>query len=428
MPDRSDPSQEPTTQPLGGSGSGSGGANRSGGPAPQPSIVGPVFELDTSGADSTLNASETLLVPGEDALLHGAIDEDAADRLLARMIIDRSLATESEVKECLDRRGGVLRKSFEKVLVQRGVITQAQLERLQETIESRRSGRTIPGFVLLERIGKGTTATVYKARQLNLDRLVAIKVLPARALKNPKVVEQFYAEGRAAAQLNHPNIVQAIDVGRRGDFHYFVMEFVDGHTIFELLEESRALHADRALDVTIAMADALRHAHERGFVHRDVKPKNIIVTKEGVPKLADLGLARAIADRVAAQAEKGQSLGTPYYISPEQVRGEEHIGPASDIYSLGATLFHMVTGRPPFTGTDADEVMNRHLTDIAPPAHTIATSLHPGISEVIEKTLRKDPSERYFDCQTLLDELRAWRSVLLLERGERARDESRGPK
>ncbi len=424
MPDRSDPSQEPTTQPLGGGSS----ANKPRKPDSQPSIIGPVFELDTSGADSTINASETLLVPGEDALLHGEIDEEASDRLLARMIIDRGLATEAEVKECLERRGGVLRKTFERVLVQRGVVTQAQLERLQETIESRRSGRTIPGFVLLERIGKGTTATVYKARQLNLDRLVAIKVLPARALKNPKVVEQFYAEGRAAAQLNHPNIVQAIDVGRRGDFHYFVMEFVDGDTIFEMLEETRALEPERALEVTIAIADALRHAHERGFVHRDVKPKNIIVTTAGVPKLADLGLARAIADRAAALAEKGQSLGTPYYISPEQVRGEEHIGPAADIYSLGATLFHMVTGRPPFTGTDADEVMNKHLTEHAPLAHTIATTLHPGISEVIEKTLRKDAAERYTDCQMLLDELRAWRSVLLLERGERARDESRGPK
>lgn len=347
---------------------------------------------------------------------------DAREAVLARLVVERGYATQEEVDRCQSLRdkrglfGG--RRDFRRILLDEKAVTPNQLARLEELLEQQGGGRTIPGFKMLGKLGKGTTATVYKARQLNLDRLVAIKVLPSGSIKSAKAVEQFYAEGRAAAKLNHPNVVQAFDVGQAGDVHYFVMEYVEGLTVHELLGERGVIDQNTALDIVIAMADALKHAHEKGLVHRDVKPKNIILDAKGVAKLADLGLARFIADREAGLAEQGHALGTPYYISPEQVRGEVEIGPPADVYSLGATFYHMVTGTPPFTGVDAREVMNKHQHITARPAVEVMSSLNPGLSEVIDKMLAKKPADRYPDCEMLLLDLQAWKAVFTLAKGE----------
>lgn len=346
----------------------------------------------------------------------------ARDRLLAKLIVDRDLASEEEVRGCIERlcAGGYFakRKTFGQLLVERRVVTPNQLMRLQQHLVTQRSARTIPGFKMLGKLGKGTNASVYKARQLNLDRLVAIKVLPSGSLGSSKVVEQFYAEGRAAARLNHANIVQAFDVGACADFHYFVMEYVEGKTVHDVLVDVGAYDALPALELVIPVARALAHAHERGLVHRDVKPKNIILDSRGVPKLADLGLARVIADREAGLAEMGHALGTPYYISPEQVRGELEIGPPADVYGLGATFYHMVTGGPPFVGKDAREVMEKHLSSKHLPVHSVVLGFNAGLSEVIDKMMNKSPADRYPSAEELLVELEAWHAVLKLERGE----------
>lgn len=350
------------------------------------------------------------------------ITSQAHDSLLARLIIDKGLATPDEIERCKQKRAnpGFLgrRRTLAQVLVEQQAITPNQLARLEQLIEKQRSSRTIPGFKMLGKLGKGTTATVYKARQLNLDRLVAIKVLPPASFHSEKAVQQFYFEGRAAAQLNHPNVVQAFDVGQWVDCHYFVMEYVEGKTVHDMLQERGRIPPEESLQIVCAVAEALRHAHERGFVHRDVKPKNIIIDPQGVAKLADLGLARGIADREAGLAEKGHALGTPYYISPEQVRGEVEIGPAADVYGLGATFYHMVTGQPPFLGTDAKEVMTKHLVENPRPPIEVEPKLPPGLSEVIEKMLKKEPLARYADCELLLLDLYAWRAVFTLQRGE----------
>src|SRR5690606_1418516 len=153
--------------------------------------------------------------------------------------------------------------------------------------------------------------------------------------QNPQFIERFYAEGRAAAQLNHPHIVQAYDVGKAGEYHYFVMEYVDGRTVYDDIVKHKRFGEAEAIEPGRQVAKALGHAHERGIIHRDVKPKNIMITKEGVVKLADMGLARAMSDKEAAEAEAGKAFGTPFYISPEQIRGETDVGPEADIYSLG---------------------------------------------------------------------------------------------
>jgi serine/threonine-protein kinase len=299
--------------------------------------------------------------------------------------------------------------SLVQILVDNEYVTKRQIARLKQIIEAERSGQKIPGYKILGKLGAGAMATVFKAKQLSLDRTVAIKVLPRKFSANQQFIERFYAEGRAAAQLNHPNIVQAFDVGKAGDYHFFVMEFVDGRTVYDDITKHKRYTEAEAIDIVIQTAEALQHAHERGLIHRDVKPKNIMINREGVAKLADMGLARAMSDKEAAEAEAGKAFGTPYYISPEQIRGEKNIGPPADIYSLGATLYHMVTGNVPFDGKNPSAVMHKHLkADLAPPDH-VNPKLSAGISEVIEMMMAKDPRKRYQTCKDLLIDLRAIR-------------------
>jgi serine/threonine-protein kinase len=242
---------------------------------------------------------------------------------------------------------------------------------------------------------------------MSLDRIVAVKVLPKKLGENPEFVERFYREGRAAARLNHNNIVQAIDVGEAAGYHYFVMEYIDGKTVYDDLAAGTIYKEADALEIIIQVAEALAHAAERGFVHRDVKPKNIMLTKQGMAKLADMGLARETGDMKAAMAEAGRAYGTPYYISPEQIRGEVNIDFRADMYSLGATFYHMITGKLPFEGTTPAAVMHKHLKEaLVPPDHIVPT-LSTGVGEVIERMMAKRRRDRYATMVDLLDDLKA---------------------
>lgn len=336
------------------------------------------------------------------------------DTIIGKIVVDQGLATSEEVQQCLEQaRASSVdgnSKSLPLLLVENDYITRRQLERIRAEAEAQRSGQQIPGYKIQGELGKGAMATVFKAKQLSLDRLVAIKVLPRKFMTNPQFVERFYAEGRAAAALNHPNIVQAYDVGQAGDYHYFVMEYVEGRTVYDDIVRHKRYQENEALDVVIQTSEALLHAHQKGLIHRDVKPKNIMISKEGIAKLADMGLARGISDKEAAEAEAGKAFGTPYYISPEQIRGEINIGPPSDIYSLGATLYHMVTGNVPFDGKNPSAVMHKHLkAELVPPDH-VNPKLSPGISEIIEMMMSKSPKDRYQNCADLLVDLRAARA------------------
>ena len=333
------------------------------------------------------------------------------DTILGRLVVEQGLATQREVDEVAQNRGGedASARSRADLLVRGNVVTDRQLTRIKSVVEAERSGQKLPGYQVIGKLGSGAMATVFKAKQISLDRTVAIKVLPRKFSNNPQFIERFYAEGRAAAQMNHPNIVQAFDVAKAGEFHYFVMEYVEGETVHDAIVRDKRYKEEEALDIIIMVADALHHAHEKGLIHRDVKPKNVMITPNGVAKLADLGLARAIDDKDAALAEKGKAYGTPYYISPEQIRGEVNVGPQADIYSLGATLYHMVTGNVPYNGKNPTEVMQKHLkSPLVAPDH-VNPRLSTGISEVIEMMMAKDRRDRYKDCGDLLVDLRAVR-------------------
>src|SRR5438552_9483219 len=309
------------------------------------------------------------------------------DTEVGRVVVDTGLATKSEIEFCREQQKQASdpnQRSLADLLVEHSFITVNQAKRIRGQVEDRRSSQ-IPGYQLISKLGKGAMASVYKARQLSLDRIVAVKVLPKRSGENREFVERFYKEGKAAARLSHNNIVQAIDVGSSPDgFHYFVMEYIEGKTLYDVMQEGEKFSEHDALDIAIQMCDALAHAHQRGLIHRDVKPKNILLTPQGVAKLTDLGLARAVDDKEAAESEAGKAYGTPYYISPEQIRGDVDDDFEKEIYSLGATLYHLVTGKPPFDGETPSAVMHKHLKQPLIPVDHINTSLSAGIGELTD--------------------------------------------
>src|SRR5687768_1533734 len=339
------------------------------------------------------------------------------DTEVGRVVVETGLATRTEIEFCREQQkhaADPLQRSLADILIEHNFITVNQAKRIRGQIEERKSSQ-IPGYQLMSKLGKGAMATVYKARQVSLDRIVAVKVLPKRSSGDPEFVDRFYKEGRAAARLSHNNIVQAIDVGSSPDgYHYFTMEYVEGKTLYDIMQpppvgEGKAFSEAEALDITIQMADALAHAHQRGLIHRDVKPKNILLTPQGVAKLTDLGLARATDDKEAAESEAGKAYGTPYYISPEQVRGDVDIDFRADIYSLGATMYHLVTGHPPFEGETPSAVMHKHLKQpLTPPDH-LNTALSAGIGEIIEVAMAKDRDDRYRSTEDMLEDLEAVR-------------------
>lgn len=332
----------------------------------------------------------------------------ASDSFISRVAVDAKLATPDEIRRCKSKQEEFKSQGKEyklsSIMVKAGVITASQLRRLMNPADSSvsQSLQQIPGFQILQKIGAGAMASVYKARQLSLDRIVAIKILPKRLSEDPEFVERFYKEGQAAAKLNHNNIVQAIDVGEHGGYHYFVMEYVDGETVYDELVKNRIYPEERALDLITQIAKALEHAHAKGLIHRDVKPKNIMLTTSRVAKLADMGLAREMTDVEAAMAEAGRAYGTPYYISPEQIRGQVDIDHRADIYSLGATIYHMVTGRVPFEAPTPSAVMHKHLKETLIPPDHLNTSLTAGCGAMIEMMMAKDRDQRYPSARELL--------------------------
>jgi serine/threonine protein kinase len=335
------------------------------------------------------------------------------DTVFGRMVVERGLCTDEELRrslEELERQRKIKPVILKDLMVELDFITASQAERLKTSLkESKAAVKKIPGYKILGKLGAGAMAVVYKARQLSLNRMVAIKVLPKRFSENPEYVERFYKEGQAAGSLNHPNIVQAIDVGEAGGYHYFVMEYVEGKTISDDLVAGKIFSEAEALDIIIQVAKALAHAHANSLIHRDVKPKNIMISNSGTVKLADMGLARATTDIEAAQSEAGKAYGTPYYIAPEQIRGKIDIDGRADIYGLGATLYHMLTGRVPFMAEDSADVMRKHLREkLVPPDH-INTSLSAGVSEVVEIMMAKRKEDRYHDVEELLTDLEALR-------------------
>src|SRR5437660_8921351 len=238
-----------------------------------------------------------------------------------------------------------------------------------------------PQLGILELLGQGGMGVVYKARQPQLDRLVALKILPPAASRDPSFAERFTREARALARLNHPNIVSVYDFGQAREFYYFIMEFVDGVNLRQL-EQSRRIAPAEALGIVPKICEALQYAHEEGIVHRDIKPGNILLDKKGRVKIADFGLAKLL-DKEANDftlTRSQQVMGTPHYMAPEQIEKPQEVDHRADIYSLGVVCYGMLTGELP---------MGR----FAPPSQKVQVDVR--LDEVVLRALEKEPERRY---------------------------------
>ncbi|MCZ7644542.1 MAG: protein kinase [Planctomycetota bacterium] len=261
---------------------------------------------------------------------------------------------------------------------------------------------------IMRRIGEGGMGMVYQGKHLTLDIDVAVKVLaPALAQRDRNFVERFLREARTAARVHHPSIVQVLDVDFQRGYYFLVMEFVEGETAGDRLRRARMLTEREVVEIGLEAASALEFARRKHVIHRDIKPENILISAEGEVKLADLGLAKRLAGEGGSGLTLGdQVIGTPFYISPEQATNAKKADHRSDLYSLGATLFHLATGRVPFEGTSAFDTMMRHMNEPPPELRAFRAELSMELAAIVRQLLQKDPTRRFQTAGQLMLALR----------------------
>jgi serine/threonine-protein kinase len=265
---------------------------------------------------------------------------------------------------------------------------------------------SLPGYEILEVLGQGGMGVVYKARQVALDRPVALKMILAGAYARPEQRARFRTEAEAAARLRHPNVVQVYEVGEYEGEPYFAMEYVESGSLAQRLA-GPLMPARQAAELTAILARAVHAAHEQGIVHRDLKPANVLLAEDGTPKISDFGLARRLDGAPAGPTQSGAILGTPSYAAPEQARGKTHgVGPAADIYALGAILYEMLSGRPPFQGESTLETLEQVRTQEPVPPSRLRPKVPRDLETICLKCLEKEPGRRYATAEDLADDLR----------------------
>lgn len=265
-------------------------------------------------------------------------------------------------------------------------------------------GKILGGrYEIAKYLGEGGMAVVYKARDTVLQRLVTVKILRAEFSADEEFVARFHHEARAVASLSHSNIVNVFDVGREGDVHYLVMEYVEGEDLKTMIKRKGRFAPVEAAAIARQVADALAHAHRQMIVHRDVKPHNILITPEGRAKLADFGIARAVSGTTLAQTKS--LVGSVHYISPEQARGDT-ADAQSDIYALGVVLYELLTGKVPFDGGNPVSVALKHIQDRPPAVRALNPGLSRELERIVEKAMAKKKADRYRDAGDLAIDLR----------------------
>ncbi|MBC7853781.1 MAG: serine/threonine protein kinase [Pirellulaceae bacterium] len=267
--------------------------------------------------------------------------------------------------------------------------------------------KEIGDFTVLQELGRGGMGVVYKARQKKLHRVVALKMVLAGSHAAPEQLARFVIEAQAVAHLQHPNIVQIFEVGEHEGLPFFALEFVDGQSLQQKLG-GKPLPWEEAARVTEQLARAMQYAHDNGVLHRDIKPANVLLASDGVPKVTDFGLAKLLeSNDESGSTRTGTIMGTPSYMPPEQARGEVRtMGPASDQYSLGAMLYELLTGRPPFLAAKAVDVLLQVIHEEPIPPRKMQPKLPADIETICLKALQKEPEKRYATCTELADDLR----------------------
>jgi serine/threonine-protein kinase len=335
---------------------------------------------------------------GDIAKSLGLVNEQQLEEALRRQQTARATGDRSRVGE---------------VLIAMKVLSVEQVKKILSEQRKRRqaeAAKALPmeyfgEFKLLEKLGEGGMGAVFKAQETLANRVVALKVLRKNFAGNPGFVERFDREAKLAGSLNHPNVVTCHNAGTAHGIQYLVMEFIEGETLkARLKREGGKLSEADALRIIGQTAKGLAHAHEKGVVHRDVKPDNILLGKDGSVKISDFGTAKSFVDEDSL-SRTGVIIGTPYYISPEQVRAEKTIDHRADLYALGGTLYHALTGRVPFEAPTAMQIMRCHLQDELENPADICPGLSAGAVQIVTKLMAKSTDERYQNASDVAEDI-----------------------
>ncbi|MBE7463746.1 MAG: protein kinase [Planctomycetes bacterium] len=317
---------------------------------------------------------------------------------LGELVIARGFATEEQIRECLDAQADMARKGQDKrlgdLLVERGYLLAHQLEAVLKEQKEAPKRRQIKDFELLAKLGEGGMGAVFKARRPRDGALVAMKVLFKRLAADEQYIARFHREAAIGLTLDHPNVIKCLEVGEDNGLHYMALEYISGNDLGAALTQRDNFAEAQALAIVLAAAKGIEYAHKKGLIHRDIKPANIMLTAEGTVKVMDFGLARQRFDADHSLTLTGVVMGTPHYMSPEQVDGSVDLDGRSDIYSLGVTLFHMLTGRPPFIGGNLYGVLTAHLTSHVPDPRQYNKGVSPETADLVLRMCARDREER----------------------------------
>ena len=323
------------------------------------------------------------------------VPDRALDGLLERLRLQNALPTEP--------------KPLAVALIKAGLLTTFQAKQL--LIGKYRGFVVNDKYKLLELIAVGGMGTVYLCEHIMLRRLVAVKVLPTDRNLVPTAIERFQREARAIASLDHPNIVRAFDLDRQGQQYYLIMEYVDGNSLDHIIQKSGPLDVLRACHYIRQAALGLQNAHEGGWLHRDIKPSNILLSRHGVVKILDMGLARLFmddGDNLTREFDNKNVLGTADYISPEQAMSSTNIDIRADVYSLGATFYFLLTGRPPFQDGSMAQKLIWHQMRFPDPIPLLRPDVPAGLDHIVQRMMAKDPAQRYQSPAEAADALAPW--------------------
>ena len=328
--------------------------------------------------------------------------------MLGRILVERRVMTVEQVKACLEQqheesRSRGRRRALGVIAVERGSAKPEQVESALAFQRQQFSTQVVGPYRLAEKLGEGGSSVVYRAIAVDGGRAVALKILPQNAPGDVGAIARFQKEAQAGMTLQHPHIVKTLDWGTHRDAYWLAMELMPGGTLLQRVRQEGPLNESATLELACGMLDALRLAGERHMVHRDIKPTNILFDARGRGKLADLGLAQLIAS--PNDLGPGKLVGTPAYIAPEQALGQG-VDARSDLYSLGATLFHALTGGPPFVEPSAIDLANHHLNTAPPSADDINPEVSAGTAAVVRKLLAKRQADRYGSAGEALADVR----------------------